>query len=97
LTVPILDWGRRRNNVMTQTITLSQRKMELDNLNEQTVKEIREVVRTVYEAAYWYYCGIGVVWNKVKQGVRDSMNNSGQFFFNRNQIIENSKKCCTFA
>jgi len=50
LTVPILDWGRRRNNVMTQTINLNQRKMELDNLNEKIVKEIREIVRLVYEA-----------------------------------------------
>jgi outer membrane protein TolC len=50
LTVPILDWGRRRNNVKTQTIYLNQRKMALDNLNEQIVKEIREIVRTVVEA-----------------------------------------------
>ena len=49
LTVPILDWGRRRNNVKTQTITLDQRKMELDYLNEQIVKEIREIVRMVNE------------------------------------------------
>ena len=50
LTVPILDWGRRRNNVTAQTITLNRSKMELDNLNEQIVKEIREIVRMVYEA-----------------------------------------------
>ena len=50
LTVPILDWGRRRNNVKTQTIYLEQTKMQLDNLNEQIVKEIREIVRMVYEA-----------------------------------------------
>jgi outer membrane protein TolC len=50
LTVPILDWGRRRNNVKTQTIHLDRQKMYLDNLNEQIVKEIREIVRTVVEA-----------------------------------------------
>jgi len=50
LTVPILDWGRRRNNVKTQTIQLDQRKMQLENLNEQIIKEVRENVRMVYEA-----------------------------------------------
>jgi outer membrane protein TolC len=50
LTVPILDWGRRRNNVKTQTIYLDRTKMQLDNLNEQIVKEIREIVRVVHEA-----------------------------------------------
>jgi outer membrane protein TolC len=50
LTVPILDWGRRRNNVKTQSIYLDQTKMKLENLNEQIVKEIREIVRMVYEA-----------------------------------------------
>jgi outer membrane protein TolC len=50
LSVPIIDWGRRRNNVKAQTIYLDRRKMELDNLNEEIVKEIREIVRTVYES-----------------------------------------------
>jgi len=50
LTVPILDWGRRRNNVKTQSIYLVQKKMLLDNQHEEIVKEIREIVRMVYEA-----------------------------------------------
>ena len=50
VSVPIMDWGRRRNNVKAQTIYLSRNKMELDNLKEQIVKEVRETVRTVYEA-----------------------------------------------
>ena len=50
LTVPILDWGRRRNNVKSQTIYLEQTKMQLDYQNEEIVKEIREIVRMVYEA-----------------------------------------------
>ena len=50
LTVPIVDWGRRRNNVKAQTIYLDRRKMDLDHLNEEIVKEIREIVRTVYES-----------------------------------------------
>ena len=50
LTVPILDWGRKRNIVQSQTIRLNERQMRLENTNEQIVKEIREIVRTVYEA-----------------------------------------------
>jgi outer membrane protein TolC len=50
LSVPIVDWGRRRNNVKAQTIYLDRRKMDHDNLNEEIVKEIREIVRTVYES-----------------------------------------------
>ena len=50
LSVPILDWGRRRNNVQSQTIRLNERQMRLENTNEQIVKEIREIVRKVSEA-----------------------------------------------
>ena len=50
LTVPILDWGRRRNNVKTQTIYLDQTKMRFDNQHEEIVKEIREIVRMVQES-----------------------------------------------
>jgi outer membrane protein TolC len=50
LTVPILDWGRGRNKVKTQTIRLKERQLALDNTNERIVKEIRDIVRTVYEA-----------------------------------------------
>ena len=50
LTVPIVDWGRRRNYVRTQTIRLDQSKMQLNYQNEQIEKEIREIVRMVNEA-----------------------------------------------
>ncbi len=50
LEIPILDWGRKRNNVKVQTIYLDKIKMGLDNTNEKIVKEIREIIRTVYEA-----------------------------------------------
>jgi len=50
LSVPIVDWGRKRNYVKTQTIYLDEKKMRLDYTNEQIVKEIREIIRTVYEA-----------------------------------------------
>ena len=50
LSVPIIDWGRKRNYVKTQTIYLDERKMRLENTHEQIVIEIREIVRTVFEA-----------------------------------------------
>jgi outer membrane protein TolC len=50
LTVPILDWGRKRSIVQSQTIRLNEKQMQLENTNEQIIKEIREIVRTVYEA-----------------------------------------------
>jgi outer membrane protein TolC len=50
LKVPIIDWGRRRNNVNAQTFRLDREKMRLDYQNEQIVKEVREIVRTVVEA-----------------------------------------------
>jgi len=50
LSVPIVDWGRRRNYVKMQTIYLDEKKMRLENTSEQIIKEIREIVRTVYEA-----------------------------------------------
>ncbi len=50
LSVPIIDWGRKRNYVKSQTIRLNEKQMRLENTNEQIIKEIREIVRTVYEA-----------------------------------------------
>ena len=50
LSVPIVDWGRKRNYVKTQTIYLNEKKMSLENTNEQIIKEIRDIVRTVAEA-----------------------------------------------
>jgi outer membrane protein TolC len=50
LTVPILDWGRGRNIVKSQTIRLKEKQLKLENTNSMIVKEIREIVRTVHEA-----------------------------------------------
>jgi outer membrane protein TolC len=50
LTVPILDWGRGRNIVKSRTIRLKEKQLKLENINDVIVKEIREIVRTVYEA-----------------------------------------------
>ncbi len=50
LSVPILDWGRGRNIVKFRTIQLDELKLRLDNTNDVIVKEIREIVRTVFEA-----------------------------------------------
>jgi outer membrane protein TolC len=50
LSVPILDWGRGRNIVKSRQIRLNERKLKLENTNDVIVKEIREIVRTVYEA-----------------------------------------------
>jgi outer membrane protein TolC len=50
LTVPILDWGRGRNIVKSQTIRLKEKQLQLENINDMIVKEIRDIVRTVQEA-----------------------------------------------
>jgi outer membrane protein TolC len=50
LTVPILDWGRGRNIVKSQTIRLKEKQLRLENTSNLIVKEIREIVRTVHEA-----------------------------------------------
>lgn len=50
LTVPILDWGRGRNIVKSRTIRLKEKELQLENTKNMIVKEIREIVRTVYEA-----------------------------------------------
>jgi outer membrane protein TolC len=50
LTIPILDWGRGKNRVKGQTILLKEKQLALENTNDKIVKEIREIVRTVYEA-----------------------------------------------
>lgn len=50
LTVPILDWGRGRSIVRSQTIRLKEKQLKLENTSSLIVKEIREIVRTVHEA-----------------------------------------------
>jgi outer membrane protein TolC len=50
LSIPVLDWGRGRNLVKSQTIRLREKQLKLENTNDMIIKEIREIVRTVYEA-----------------------------------------------
>jgi outer membrane protein TolC len=71
LTVPILDWGRGRNKVKGQTIRLNEKKLELENTNDLIVKEIREIVRTVYEAEKRF---------RINQRNRDNATNSYRIF-----------------
>jgi outer membrane protein TolC len=67
LTVPILDWGRGRNKVKSQTIRLREKQLKLENTNDMIVKEIREIVRTVYEAEKRF---------RINQKNRDNATNS---------------------
>jgi outer membrane protein TolC len=50
LSIPILDWGRCKNLVKRETIRLHEKQLKLKNTNDMIIKEIREIVRTVYEA-----------------------------------------------
>ncbi|MDR2038652.1 MAG: TolC family protein [Bacteroidales bacterium] len=50
LSIPILDWGRGKNIVRSQTIRLKEQQLNLENTNNVIIKEIRDIVRTVYEA-----------------------------------------------
>ncbi|MDR1755517.1 MAG: TolC family protein [Culturomica sp.] len=50
LSYPIYDWKRGRNLVEREKIYLEAEELRLENLQNTIVKQIREVVRTVYEA-----------------------------------------------
>lgn len=50
LSYPIYDWGRGRNIVKREKIRLKAQELKLDFTQQTIIKEIREVVRTVYEA-----------------------------------------------
>lgn len=50
LSIPVLDWGRGRNIVRSANIRLKEQQLKLENTNNTIIKEIRQVVRTVYEA-----------------------------------------------
>lgn len=50
LSIPIIDWGRGKNLVKSQTIRLRERQLALENTNDMIIKEIREIVRTVSAA-----------------------------------------------
>lgn len=50
LSYPIADWGRGKNLVKREKFRLKEKELALDNTQKTIVKEIREIVRTVYEA-----------------------------------------------
>lgn len=47
---PIADWGRAKNQVRREQVRLKQNKLSLENIKRSIEREIREIVRTVYEA-----------------------------------------------
>lgn len=47
---PIADWGRAKNQVRREQVRLKQRELNLENTKRSIEKEIREIVRSVYEA-----------------------------------------------
>lgn len=50
LSYPIADWGRSRNLKKRAETRLKQRELDLDNTKRTIEREIREIVRSVYEA-----------------------------------------------
>lgn len=50
LSYPIADWGRSKNLVRSRQVRLKQRELDLENTRRTIEKEIREIVRNVYEA-----------------------------------------------
>ena len=51
---PLLDWGRAKNQVRREQVRLKQRELNLDNTKRTIEQEIREIVRSVYEAEKRY-------------------------------------------
>jgi outer membrane protein TolC len=49
LSYPIADWGRAKNQVRHQQVRMKQRELDLDNTRRSIEREIREIVRSVYE------------------------------------------------
>ena len=50
LSYPIADWGRSKNLKKRAEMRLKQRELDLDNTRRVIEREIREIVRSVYEA-----------------------------------------------
>ena len=50
LSYPIADWGRAKNQTKRAQARLKQRELDLDNTKRVIEREIREIVRSVYEA-----------------------------------------------
>ena len=51
---PLMDWGRAKNQVRREQVRLKQRELNLDNTKRTIEQEIREIVRSVYEAEKRY-------------------------------------------
>lgn len=51
---PILDWGRAKNLVRREQVRMKQQELNLDNTKRSIEREIREIVRSVYEAEKRY-------------------------------------------
>lgn len=51
---PIADWGRAKNLVRREQVKMKQRELDLDNTKRSIEREIREIVRSVYEAEKRY-------------------------------------------
>ncbi|MDH6303899.1 outer membrane protein [Parabacteroides sp. PF5-5] len=47
---PIADWGRAKNQVRREQVRLKQRELNLENTKRIIEREVREIVRSVYEA-----------------------------------------------
>lgn len=54
LSYPIADWGRSKNKVKRAQSRLKQRELDMDNTRRSIEREIREIVRSVYEAEKRY-------------------------------------------
>lgn len=54
LSYPIADWGRAKNLVRSRQVRKKQQELQLDNTKRSIEKEIREIVRSVYEAEKRY-------------------------------------------
>ena len=47
---PIADWGRAKNQVRRETVRLKQKNLNLENTKRTIEQEVRQIVRSVYEA-----------------------------------------------
>ncbi len=54
LSYPIADWGRSKNLVRRAQSRLKQNELDLENMRRSIEREIREIVRSVYEAEKRY-------------------------------------------
>ena len=48
---PVFDWGRGKSRVQQETVTLKEKNLSLENTKRTIVKEVKDIVRRVNEAA----------------------------------------------